>query len=366
MHRGAPGGAVATHAARRDAHSGAAAGSRPAPGGAAPAAPAAPAAAVAPAGSAPPAAAIISVAATAAAAGDSLDFAGSGPGFTILERAMIDDVDEALVSYPSGALTVRGRLFVNPFSRNDVEPCVLFNHGGVSGVSDVVRQKCRWLAKQGYIVFAPSYRGEDGSDGHVEVAAGEVDDVIAALQILRHHPGVVPGKFALVGASHGALVSVKALVRPECRALVRGVVAAYGVMDIDGWYRYLVDNGFDVHDSLSVRVYGEGPKDKPEAFAARNALALIGQLPDAPILLVQGAQDRTVPQQQAITMFQALRAAGRQQDRCRVYDHGGHGFLFWDDPKLHSHEELRDAQFAWDDILGFLQQTIGPPPDYGP
>jgi len=286
--------------------------------------------------------------------------------FEILQREMVDEVEQAYVRYPSGDLQVTGWLFVNPFSEKDVEPCVIFNHGGVSGVGEGTRALCRWLAQQGYIVFAPSYRGEDDSEGEIEVAAGEVDDVLAALELLATHPGIQPGKFALVGSSHGALVSVKALARPESHGLVRGVVAAYGVMDIYAWYQHLLDNDFDVTDELSVKVYGTGPDDKPEAFASRHALSLIPDFPeDVPIFLVQGEHDRIVPQEQALTMFAALRDAGRQIDRCRVYQNGAHGLLYWDDPEKHTVEELRDAENAWHDILGFLDEVLGEDDGWG-
>ncbi len=203
-------------------------------------------------------------------------------GFSLLSHAMQDSVEEALLGYRSGELKVTGYLFIDPFSEQDVEPCLIFNHGGVDGVSEAVKQRCRWLARQGFLVFAPSYRGEDGGEGEVEVADGEVDDVLAAMRILRHHPGVRDEEFVMIGTSHGALVSVMALERPLGKQLLKGVVAAYGVMDIYRWYQYLVDNGFDVSDPLSVRVYGHGPQDRPRAFARRNAMALVEKLGPAP------------------------------------------------------------------------------------
>jgi dipeptidyl aminopeptidase/acylaminoacyl peptidase len=280
------------------------------------------------------------------------------PSLEIRHREMVDDVEQAYVDYPSGDLTVTGWLFVHPFSANDVEPCVIFSHGGVSGVGEGLREKCRWLAKQGFIVFAPSYRGEDDSEGEIEVAAGEVDDVVHAVLELQHHPGIVSGQFILLGTSHGALVSIMAHARPELQGLIRGTIAAYGVMDIYNWYTYLVDHGFDVHDPLSRRVYGDGPEDKPEAFARRHALSLVDRLSPAPILLVQGALDEIVPPAQARTMFEALRAEGRTQDRLRIYESGGHGFLFWDDPQERGAEELRDAERAWVDILAFMRDAL--------
>ena len=286
------------------------------------------------------------------------DSSADEEGFSLLTHAMTDSVEEARLGYRSGDLQVTGYLFIDPFSEEDVEPCLIFNHGGVSGVSEAVKQKCRWLARQGFLVFAPSYRGEDGGEGQVEVAQGEVDDVLAAMQLLRRHPGVKDQQFVMIGTSHGALISVMVAARPLGKELLKGVVAAYGVMDIYHWYQYLVDNGFDVSDSLSQRIYGNGPSDKPEAFARRNALALVQELGELPILLVQGGKDRIVPPDQASRMAAALSAAGRTHDALRIYPHGGHGFLFWDDPAIHSSEELAETEQAWREILEFLRGAL--------
>ncbi len=281
------------------------------------------------------------------------------PRLEILSREMIDDVEQAYVRYPSGDLQVTGWIFVNPFGENDVEPGLIFAHGGVGGVNEATRAKCRWLAQQGYIVFAPSYRGEDDSEGEIEIAEGEVDDVVHAILELRSHPGIETDTFVLLGLSHGALISVKAAARPELRGVVRAVVAAYGVMDIYAWYQYLLDHDFDVGDALSQRVYGSGPEDRPEAFARRHGLAVIDDLSDAPILLIQGGRDEIVPRSQATTMIAALREKGRLQDRIRIYPDVGHGFLYWDDPKLHEQVELRQATTAWQDILSFFAEFVG-------
>ncbi len=279
-------------------------------------------------------------------------------GFELLDREMIDGVEQAYLSYPSGELTVTGYLFVDPYSNQDVEPGLIFNHGGVGGVTEGTKERCRFLARQGFIVFAPSFRGEDDSEGEIEVASGEIDDVLAALAILREHPGIQRERFVMMGTSHGALISIHVAARPLGKELLRGVVAAYGVMDIYAWYRYLVENDFDVDDPLSRRVYGEGPDDKPEAFAARHALPLAEKLGPAPVLLVQGAKDRIVPADQAGRMRETLMQAGRRQDQLRVYPLGEHGFLFWDDPEKHSAEELAERNRAWSEILQFLHACL--------
>ena len=118
-----------------------------------------------------------------------------------------------------------------------------------------------------------------------------------------------------------------------------------------------------MEDRFSVLNYQQlGPDDKPQAFAARHALALVELLgDDIPILLVQGANDRIVPAEQARTMFNTLLATGRVEDDCKVYPHGAHGFLFWDDPSIHPQEELIDTEKAWQDILAFMDQRVKEP-----
>jgi dipeptidyl aminopeptidase/acylaminoacyl peptidase len=283
------------------------------------------------------------------------------PRFEIIEHAMVDDVEQAYVRYPSGDLMVTGWLFVHPFGEQDVEPCIVFNHGGVGGVTEGTRAKARWLAKQGFVVFAPSYRGEDDSEGEIEIARGEVDDVVNAVRELRRHPGIRPDRFVLMGTSHGALISVLAAARPEMCGPVRAVVAAYGVMDIYTWYQHLLDHDFDVRDPLSLQVYGDGPGDRPEAFAERHALNVLDDLCPAPILLVQGARDPIVPEPQARVMAQALAGRGRNGDDLRVYEHGGHGFLYWDDPETRTDDQLAATGAAWDDILSFVRRALAEP-----
>jgi dipeptidyl aminopeptidase/acylaminoacyl peptidase len=273
--------------------------------------------------------------------------------FTLLLTRITDSITEMEVTYPSDSLTVRGFLFLPPGTER--YPGVLFNHGGVSGVSPDVRQRGRDLARLGFVTFAPAYRGEGGSEGRVEVAAGEVDDVLAAARILARHPRVDGSRLAVTGSSHGALVSVLAAARePD---LFRCVVEACGVMDVVSWYHYLVANAFDVSDSLSVAVYGRGPEDKPEAFERRQAVRVADRL-TMPLLIQHGETDRTVPPEQGRLLEEAMQAAGRTQVTRLTYPLLGHAFWFWSDPRYHSGEELAEAERAWSDYVEYLSGLL--------
>lgn len=275
-----------------------------------------------------------------------------------IDQSVVDAVAQTYVRYPSGDLQVTGWLFEDP-QDPDPRPLLVFNHGGVGGVGEGTRQLCRWLVHNGFTVFAPSYRGEDDSQGEVEVAVGEVDDVLAAIAALADQPRIDPRHVLLAGTSHGALVSLKAACRPELCGRLRGVVAAYGVTDIYAWYQYLLDNEFDVRDPLSLRIYGEGPADRPRAFAERHLPNFLDDLCPAPILVLQGERDRIVPAFLARTLEQELQRRGRAQDEVLVYATGGHGFLFWDDPGLHDEAELAEAAQARRRMLEFLRTRAG-------
>jgi dipeptidyl aminopeptidase/acylaminoacyl peptidase len=273
--------------------------------------------------------------------------------FTPILTRITDGITEIEVSYPSGDLAVRGFLFLPPGT--GTHPGVLFNHGGVSGVSGDVRQRGRELARLGFVTVAPAYRGEGGSEGRVEVAAGEVDDVLAAARLLARHPRVDGTRLAVTGSSHGALVSVLAAARePD---LFRCVVEACGVMNVVSWYHYLVANDFDVSDSLSVAVYGRGPEDKPEAFRARQAVRVADRI-TVPVLIQQGAKDRTVPPEQAREFERALADAGNTRVTRLEYPLLGHAFWFWSDPRYHSGEELAEAERAWSDYVEYLSGLL--------
>lgn len=278
-----------------------------------------------------------------------------GPRFEQLATVDHAGVSQITVAYPSGGLTVQGFLFLP--EGTGAGPAVIFNHGGVSGVSADMKRRSVDLARLGYVVLTPSYRGEDGSEGVVEVAAGEVDDVLAAAEILSRHPRVDASRIAVTGSSHGALISVLAAAREPDR--FRCVVEACGVMDVVAWYRYLVENDFDVSDSLSVAVYGHGPEDKPEAFRIRSAVRVADRI-RVPVLIQQGRADRIVPPEQARVFAQALRDAGHDDVVLREYPLLGHAFWFWNDPRYHTAAEILEADTAWNDFTAFLAEYLKP------
>lgn len=283
------------------------------------------------------------------------DGAGGKDGTLAAKPAVAEknaDVVVYDIVYWSGGLKVKGKLFESVKKSKKKLPGVVFNHGGVGGVPNPTVARCKELAKHGYVAIAPSYRGEDGSEGEIEVAAGEVDDVINAVSVLRAWPGVDAGRIGMAGTSHGGIITLLAIERMDLRA----AVCAYGVTNTTTWYKYLVDNGFDVGDPLSVKVYGKGPSDKPDAFSSRSPVLHVDRI-KTPLLLMYGELDKTVPVSQGVEMADAMKAA-RKKYEMEIVKGGEHGFLFTNNPNKHTKEQIARADKAWGRLVGFLDKYL--------
>jgi dipeptidyl aminopeptidase/acylaminoacyl peptidase len=236
-------------------------------------------------------------------------------------------------------------------------PGVIYNHDGVKGLSTSTIARCQELAQQGYAVMAPTYRGEDGSDGEVEVAKGEVDDVLNALDSFRNMSRVDPKRIAFVGTSHGALVSLLAVAKTD---KVKALVFGYGVADIYKWFKYLQDNKLLGDDALTQKVYGKGPEDKPDNFKIRNAITVLNHV-KAPVLILQGKKDIIVPPEQGQILQDELTKLRKSSD-LKIYPNSGHGFLIYREREIKRHGadsvEYKESRAAWGEMIMFLGKNL--------
>ncbi len=261
--------------------------------------------------------------------------------------------------YMSGTLRVRCEIVAPAGLLLDSLPTLILCHGGVRGITWRMRQKALELSSMGYLMIMPSYRGEDGSDGEIEIAAGEVDDVRICIDLLRESDVVDSSRMAVIGSSHGALIAALAASQDPS---FPPIVSAYGVMDIHSWWYYLVDTGRYEDDDLSRKIYGDGPDDRPDEFSRRSAVGHACTI-ESPALLMQGANDRLVPPSQAEAMVEAFELCGKENYSSNLYENAGHGFLWWfeRDRGRRGSGGLESTSQAWSDIFEFLDEswTVG-------
>ncbi len=224
------------------------------------------------------------------------------------------------VSYVSEGLHVTGQVCrpkgPGPF------PVHIVNHGGFSGITDWNGGECASTARRGWVVAESSYRGEDGSDGQVEVCLGEVSDVLRLTEIVRAQAYADRERVMMSGLSHGGCITLRALQRG---APVKLAVDIFGPTDwasaYASWKQALANgtplaSGYQGLVDVLDHAVGGGPEAFAEAYAVRSPLHYVDDLARAvaPLLIVQGTADAYVPPAQAC----ALAAASPHFDRYHV------------------------------------------------
>ena len=279
--------------------------------------------------------------------------------FALSQVASPSKLLEATVTYSSGALRIKA-FTVRP----DVagrSPAVMLNHGGTDGVTWATKQRARDLARAGFAVFASAYRGEGGSDGVIEIAAGEVDDVLEGMRWFSKQAYVDADRIGMLGSSHGALIGLLAAARDR---RVKALVFAYGVADIYAWYAHLVQSKQLGGDAITRRVYGNGPRDKPQNFLQRHGLRVVPQLPSSmPILIQQGELDVIVPPAQARALSAEL-TRFKKPFTLEVYPNSAHGFVTAREAVIKrfgaDSVQAGESARAWRQIIAFFKRTLQP------
>jgi dienelactone hydrolase len=223
--------------------------------------------------------------------------ASAGPWISVEPISDDGTVVAEKVSYRSQGLRIYA-LHCRPKAAGKYK-AYIFNHGGVGGLGGFTATQCAQAVKNGYVVLMSSYRGEDGSDGNIEVCLGEVDDVLALIDIAKALPYVDPQKIVMEGASHGGCITTRAVQRG---APVKAAADVFGPKDWAADYAYWkkqVGDGSPDSASLNALIQvcetamGGTPDTKPDEYKKRSPLEYIAELDAFPgaYMAVHGGKD---------------------------------------------------------------------------
>lgn len=178
-------------------------------------------------------------------------------------------------------------------------PTLVYCRGGIGRVG---RVKMEWIAdfvRQGWITFAPCYRGNEGGEGRDEFGGADRQDVIAAIDLLRSMPFAHPSPCVVLGFSRGAINATQAAIaRPED---VSHLILWGGVSDLIATYAERPDLR-----RMLRRVVGGTPARIPAAYESRSPYHIAPSL-QCPVLLVHGTNDQQVNVDHSIRMAQRLK-----------------------------------------------------------
>ena len=229
----------------------------------------------------------------------------------VAQAARADDyaypVATSVVSYVSGG----GKITAGVWRPDAAVPMpgLLLCHAEFGGHASAAWWAARF-AQLGYYVLVPDFRGQGQSEGKIELAGGEVDDALAALETIRQTQGVDSSKTVLFGDGHGAIVALLALARG---AGVSAACVLSPAADLAGLYRMHQAQGSRFASWISERLGGT-PDELPAAYERRSPIRHLSGV-QAPVLLLHGANNQTVPPAESASLYRALKEKGVTVER---------------------------------------------------
>ncbi len=194
-------------------------------------------------------------------------------------------------------------------------PTIVFNHGGPGDkgrfTSCSVSYMDRFLTSQGYVVFYPQYRSSGSTDPFKVVGKGDVNDVLAMLELARSYGFVDKKNVFMIGESRGAMVTYVALKRG---AQVNAVVILCGLTDFQAFSKKRMD--------LIEKFSGLEGKALTDALQERSVVNWPESI-KVPVLMLHGEKDTVTPLKGTQQLAQALDRLGVEH-KLITYPKGKH------------------------------------------
>lgn len=196
-----------------------------------------------------------------------------------------------MVTYLSNGLKVKG-LLAEPKVGGEYDG-FLYLRGGIKNVGMVRPARIAQFASEGFIVFAPFYRGNQGGEGDEDFGGEDRIDAISGFELLKKHPRVKAHRIHIFGFSRGGIMALwTAILKPEAAS----IVTWGGVSDLALTYEEREDMR-----RMMKRVIGGTPWKKPEGYKERTPLYEIDHL-NAPLLIIHGKLDQNVSLEHALRL----------------------------------------------------------------
>jgi uncharacterized protein len=129
---------------------------------------------------------------------------------------------EGVLSYPQKSPSCPGVVICHPHPLYGGD----MNNNVVVGIKGA-------LETEGFVILRFNFRGVTLSEGKYDEGKGEVDDVIAAVNLLSSNAKVDQDRLYLVGYSFGAWVGLRAALTINALRAVAGIAPPCGVYDFN-------------------------------------------------------------------------------------------------------------------------------------
>lgn len=233
--------------------------------------------------------------------------------------------------------------FYRPEGENP--PLIVLTHGGpTSMTTSSYDASIQFWVSRGFAVVDVNYSGSTGfGRAYRDRLRGswgdiDVDDVAAVVRALSAEGLVDPARVAITGGSAGGYTTLKSLVSTD---LYAAGVSRYGI----GYLPTLVTDTHKAESRYPHSLIAPWPEGR-DVYEARSPINHLDRL-RAPMLILQGLDDKVVPPAQAHQMADAVRSAGLPVALV-LFEGEGHGFR-----SMAARRRALEAQ------VSFLEQVFG-------
>lgn len=222
------------------------------------------------------------------------------------------NVELKVITYLSNGLKVKGML-AEPIHEGNLDG-FLYLRGGIKNVGKVRPARIAQFASEGFIVFAPYYRGNQGGEGNEDFAGEDKEDAYAAYQLLKSLQRV--RDIHIFGFSRGGVMALWTGIQfPEAAS----IVTWGGVSDMTLTYKERKDLR-----RMMKRVIGGTPDKYPERYKERTALYELDKM-EAATLIIHGVKDQNVSVEHAHRLEKRLRSLDKSVE-CWYFEEFTHYF----------------------------------------
>lgn len=222
------------------------------------------------------------------------------------------NIELSLVTYWSDGLKVKG-LLAEP-KDDGIYDGFLYLRGGIKNVGKVRPGRIVQFASEGFIVFAPFYRGNQGGEGNEDFGGEDRKDAFSGFLLLRDHSRV--RNVHIFGFSRGGVMALNTAIHFSETA---SVVTWGGVSDMFLTYSERKDLR-----RMMKRVIGGTPTKVPENYRYRTPLFELDRL-HSPTLIIHGVKDENVSVEHAYRLERGLKSLQKQVD-CWYFNEFTHYF----------------------------------------
>ena len=241
------------------------------------------------------------------------------------EISQIDLAKQEVFKYKSkDGLEIEG-LLIKPdnFTKGKSYPLIVNIHGGPHGrVINTLLSSMEFqlFASEGYVVFAPNFRGSSGYDGSFDIAnRGDIggmdyEDIMSGVDFLVNSNIADPEKMGIMGGSYGGYMT-NWIISQNNR--FKAAVSKYGIFNLITDFSN--SNNPSWEKNYLLHYYWENL----DIYLNRSASNYVKNI-NTPVLIIHGEMDENTFISNSKEMYTALKYSGKEVEFVR-YPREGHG-----------------------------------------